>query len=482
MPGSQLVINHRVAMCGSAQHAAISGTRVLYIANREGAVVLKTDDDLRIESENTHMATLGYLAYRPGSVPEPNAGHALFDACGIPERARIRRELRETSSAIITSVVSVRREDAPALGLETKQDWERLLRSQWTKYVEGLQIMQVQDVRWVAAFHVNQENNLHVHVLAWDASGRLNSLLPRRRIAEANDALRAHVLRPQREALSLERTQARDELVARIRGMELEQGALASLRASLPAEGSLKHANLARRCPGAAKAIDDAVGRIVASDPELRFLQERYEQAALGHARLKGLAGDALVAHSNAAESDLRRRLGNALIANVLGRSPSLRAPADNGRRLAPEGEAFLSTPRARKRVVAISEELSSCLTAKERVVLASAVAQSARTGAPLAKKPLSIARKAPAVRTAVGADALASAVIANMAGVCVLARRAVGGEGGDAGEEALRGCARSIAAVLSFAIRCARMKGAPPASKLRQFNVHKPKLGGLIA
>ena len=112
------------------------------------------------------------------------------------------------------------------------------MRSQWAKYVEGLQIMQVQDVRWVAAFHVNQENNLHVHVLTWDASGRLNSLLPRRRIAEANDALRAHVLRPQREALSLERTQARDELVARIRGMELEQGALASLRASLPAEGS----------------------------------------------------------------------------------------------------------------------------------------------------------------------------------------------------------------------------------------------------
>ena len=159
-----------------------------------------------------------------------------------------------------------------------------------------------------------------------------------------------------------------------------------------------------------------------------------------------------------------------------------MRAPADNGRRLAPEGEAFLSTPRARKRVVAISEELSSCLTAKERAVLASAVAQSARTGAPLAKKPLSIARKAPAVRTAVGADALASAVVANMTGVCALAGRAIGGEGGDAGEEALHGCARSIAAVLSFAIRCARMKSALPAPKVRQLNVHKPKLGGLIA
>ena len=184
VPGSQLVVNHRVALHGSAQHAAIGGSRVLYIANREGAVALKTDDDLRIERENARMTALGYIAYRPGSIPEPNAGRALFDACGVPERARIQRELRETSSAIITSVVSVRREDAESLGLTTKQDWERLLRSQWARYVEGLGIMEPQDVRWVAAFHVNQRNNLHVHVITWDGSGRLNSLLPRRRMAE----------------------------------------------------------------------------------------------------------------------------------------------------------------------------------------------------------------------------------------------------------------------------------------------------------
>lgn len=482
MPGSQLVINHRVAMRGSAQHAAISGTRVLYIANREGAVVLKTDDDLRIESENTRMAALNYISYRPGSVPEPNAGHALFDACGIPERARIQRELRETSSAIITSVVSVRREDARALGLATKQDWERLLRSQWAKYVDSLGVMEPQDVRWVAAFHVNQENNLHVHVLTWDASGKLNSLLPRRRIAEANDALRAHALRPQREALSLERTQARDELVARVRGMELEQGALVSLRASLPAEGSLKHASLARRRPEAARAVDDAVGRIVASDPELRALQERYERAALGHARLKGLAGEALAAHLSAAESDLRRRLGNALIANVRGRSPSMGVPAARAARAAPGEEAPLAAPSARRQAAAIAEELSCCLTAKERDILAAGVVQGARAGAPLAKEPLSIARKVPAVKASIGAGELASAVAANGAGVCALAGRAVEGEPGDAGEEALRGSARSLALVLAFAIRCARMKSAPPAPKLRRLNAHKPKLGGLVA
>ena len=63
------------------------------------------------------MAKLGYVAFRPGSVAEPNAGHALFDAHGVPVRAEIQRELKETESAIITSVVSVRREDAAELGL-----------------------------------------------------------------------------------------------------------------------------------------------------------------------------------------------------------------------------------------------------------------------------------------------------------------------------------------------------------------------------
>ena len=477
MPGSQLVVNHRVALHGSAQHAAIGGSRVLYIANREGAVALKTDDDLRIEREHARMTALGYIAYRPGSIPEPNAGHALFDACGVPERARIQRELRETPSAIITSVVSVRREDAESLGLTTKQDWERLLRSQWARYVEDLGIMEPQDVRWVAAFHVNQRNNLHVHVITWDGSGRLNSLLPRRRMAEANDVLRAHVLRPQREMLNLERTQARDELVSQIRNMELGRETFAQLRASLPAEGSLKHALLARYHPKSAKAVDEAVRRIIASDSELSALLECHEHAALCQARLKGLTGDALEARSRAVKADLGRRLGNALISNVRGRA---QCPDAAERPLpAPEGEELLPTPLARRQAESIAEELTCCLSAKERAVLASGIARSVESGVPLAKEAASAARKAPSVKAAASADALASAVVANVAGIGALAGRAVGSEDGGAGEEALRWSVRETGRALAFAVHCARTQSAAPVLKPKQLHARKLKIGG---
>lgn len=87
MPGSKIVVNHRVMLSRSAHHSAIGGSRLLYIANRPGAVRVKSYDDLRIERENERMAKLGYIGFRPGSVPEPNGGHALFDAHGVPERA-----------------------------------------------------------------------------------------------------------------------------------------------------------------------------------------------------------------------------------------------------------------------------------------------------------------------------------------------------------------------------------------------------------
>lgn len=317
MPGSKVVVNHRIILSGSAHHGAIGGNRLLYIANRPGAVTVKSDDDLRIERENERMAKLGYIGFRPGSVAEPNQGHALFDAHGVPERARVQRELKGTESAIITSVVSVRREDAEELGLTTKQDWERLLRSRWPRYIEAMGIMGPQDVRWVAAYHVNQENNLHCHVFTWDASGRYNELLPKQRMRQANDELRAVVLRPRRDELNLARTQARDELAARVRGLELDEEQRRSVIEALPREGSLKYARLAKLHSGSAEAVDAAVRRAIESDEGLKQLRSRYFEAAAEYGRLKGLEGARLEAHMSAAEADLRTRLGNALISNI---------------------------------------------------------------------------------------------------------------------------------------------------------------------
>lgn len=185
MGESRLVVNHRVALSGSKDHAAVSGSRLLYIANRPGSVAEPSEDDERIKIENERMVRLGYINFRPGSVSERNRGHALFDQSGIPERAKIAAELKAAPGAVITSVVSVRRSDAKALGLEDKQSWERFLRAHWADHIAEAGAMGRHDVRWVAAFHTNQKRNLHCHVFTWDASGNFNSLLPRKQMAAA---------------------------------------------------------------------------------------------------------------------------------------------------------------------------------------------------------------------------------------------------------------------------------------------------------
>lgn len=311
MPGSKVVVNHQVMLRGATSHGAVGRSRLLYIANRPGAVALKTDDDLRIERENERMAKLGYVAFRPGSVAEPNAGHALFDAHGVPVRAEIQRELKETESAIITSVVSVRREDAAELGLSTKQDWERLLRSQWPNYVESLGVMAPENVRWVAAYHIGDKSGIpHCHVFTWDASGQFDSLLPKQRMARANDDLRAFLLKPQREELSLVRAQARDELVSSMRNMQLTDGQVRAIAQALPAEGSLKYAKLAKFHPDAVKPVDEAVAEALKSNADMAAVAKRYRAAVVEHGELKGLTGDALQAHIAAADADLRTRPG----------------------------------------------------------------------------------------------------------------------------------------------------------------------------
>lgn len=470
MPGSKVVVNHQVMLRGAAGHGAIGRSRLLYIANRPGAVALKTDDDLRIERENERMAKLGYVAFRPGSVAEPNAGHALFDAHGVPVRAEIQCELKETESAIVSSVVSVRREDAVELGLSTKQDWERLLRSQWPRYVESLEVMAPENVRWVAAYHIGDKSGIpHCHVFTWDASGRFDSLLPKQRMAQANDGLRAFVLKPQREELSLVRTQARDELAAFMRNMRLADGQVRAIAQALPAEGSLKYAKLAKFHPDAVKPVDEAVAEALRSNEGMAVAAERYRVAVVGRGELKGLTGDALQAHIAAADADLRTRLGNAAIANVRNRlgieSPSQREAVEVDLRT-----EVVMLPADRKAAQAIAEELESCLSPSERKLVIAGIGRSVK-GEALPDEARTVLKKVPSV-----ASAATQALPMTAAGVRSLATSIVwaaddgkGDFGDEAVSDALRAATRTAAAVLVRALRASPKPGIPaPAAKLK--------------
>lgn len=387
---SKVIVNNRVALRSTAAHAAVGGSRLLYIANRPGAVTLKTEDDLRIERENELMAKLGYIGFRPGSVTEPNSGHALFDLSGIPERRKVARKLSETDSAIITTVVSVRNEDAEGLGLLTKQQWERAVRAFWPRYIERLGIIAPENIEFVAAFHISQTSR-HVHIFTWDRSGDFNSLLPRSRMMEANDELRSLMLRPRQEALNLARTEARDELVASARELVCHEGELAeAIRTQIPESGSIKFRAIARRAPENARTIREKTLEAVLSSQRTRRLYNSYLDTVRENAGLKSLSGDALEAYVRAARNDLDARICNAAIASAMPRPTRPRLDEsrtdtvglDDGMAGSDSGAEAALLPRERKRMTSLGEELSSILSGRERESLAKSLATT-EPGAP---------------------------------------------------------------------------------------------------
>ena len=401
MGSSAIVVNHRVVLAGTAGRGAVASYRLGYISARPGAVAVLTDDDRRLAEQAVRMEReLGYVGYRPGAqLPAgEEAPHALFDQHGIPDRAQVARELRENEGAVITSVVSVRLEDAERLGLSTRQDWERLLRAEWGRTVERMGVIAPEDVRWVAAVHRN-ETSVHVHIFTYDASQRFNSLLPKRRMEAAREELVRRALRPAREGPNLAKTQARDELVQKLK-KRLTDGDRERIRAALPPSGSLKYASLAKSRPEAKEEIDRVVSERVAACPDLKAAARRYLEAAASHAELKSLKGVRLQAHMDAAGADIAARLGNAAISESRAPSPAPEPPEYEPRAFEadePPAQAL------RKRARALAEEAASCLGPAERARLEEALASGGREEVRRAAMAL------PSVRASIGSPGRAA-------------------------------------------------------------------------
>ena len=317
MKHDSVIINHRVALPGTSAHRSTFGHILRYIATRQGVDLEPTQDDiLRFEADKA----LGYIAHRPGAVPEPGMDCALFDQIGIADLKGIREELSGNPGAVIQSVVAVRREDAAELGLQGKQDFERLLRAEWAKHIVQMGIMRRQDIRWVAAFHENSPRNWHAHVITWDASGRFGSLIPKRKLEAARRDLVYRVMEPARQRVSLVKGQARDDLVRAIgaRPLSREDRRIArEVVRALPKRGSLMYANLKRSAPEAVARVDALVAKRIAEDPALGRALAAYRSAASRNADLKGLKEAARTSYLAAAEEDLASRLGNAQIRQI---------------------------------------------------------------------------------------------------------------------------------------------------------------------
>ncbi|MGC8489116.1 MAG: MobP3 family relaxase, partial [Clostridia bacterium] len=172
-----------------------------YIATREGVARAEEDrPDLTIHAR--------YLDERPGST-------GLFgqDPSRPPSLEAVQTEV-SARHWHWQAVISLREEDATALGLRTPPDWRDLTRRVMPQFALYSGIAEA-DLRWVGAVH-RKAGQPHVHLLAWLADGAppRQPRLQRPELRDIRRVIARELYGPLRAQLAAERTAQRDLLVA----------------------------------------------------------------------------------------------------------------------------------------------------------------------------------------------------------------------------------------------------------------------------
>lgn len=98
----------------------------------------------------------------------------LWDRTGAVTREEAQERMEAAGGAFVDSFVSIGREYTKELGIETKEDLQRLIRTTWDEAVEKWGVIQnPEDIRWVAAAHFDANRSIHVHLYTWSARGEI---------------------------------------------------------------------------------------------------------------------------------------------------------------------------------------------------------------------------------------------------------------------------------------------------------------------
>jgi hypothetical protein len=211
IPASAVIINHDVlhrgtnaGLTGMKQLTQAALVRKIDYAAREGRFKDKggldravTDDDMRLTRVKNivdYGARVGKWENKAVDIPlvpgERSGG--IWDQNGVVEHEGLAERIWGSNSNLITSVVTVSREYAANLHMQTKVDFQRVIRSAWTEQVERWGIIKPENIRWTAEFHTDAEKSVHVHMTTWDASGEFTGAakIPHATLEPANEIVR----------------------------------------------------------------------------------------------------------------------------------------------------------------------------------------------------------------------------------------------------------------------------------------------------
>ena len=159
-----------------------------------------------------------YIGHRPGVAKVET--HGLFDSTGRKLiMSQVQKEIAEHPGVVWTPVISLRREDAHAMGLESPESWRAMLSSCAADLAKGYKI-KPEHLKWYAAFHDNSHHP-HVHMILY-STDPTEGFLTKQGITQIKSVLARRIFPAQLQELYAADTKQRDALKAEARTRYLE--------------------------------------------------------------------------------------------------------------------------------------------------------------------------------------------------------------------------------------------------------------------
>ena len=185
MASPPAIVNHSVVRAGASARATAAGLAA-YAGTRRGVVIEVSEADGRRLGVDGLAA---YAANRTGSTG------GLWGADGPVAVAEARRAIAQNGGAVLTTVVTVPNDIAPAAGLDRLDAWQALVRSEWPRLFSEMTGVPESRVEFYAAMHVNGTSH-HVHILTVDHAGEWDALLPKRKMEAARLEISSKAMAP----------------------------------------------------------------------------------------------------------------------------------------------------------------------------------------------------------------------------------------------------------------------------------------------
>ena len=136
---------------------------------KNGSALISVILDRNMDRLTSRENYVGYLANRPGAVKF--GSHGLFSQSDQPiNLEKVAKEIANHGGNVWTHVVSLRRDNAQAMGYDNLKAWRELVKRQISNIAKNQKI-DMANLKWYAAFH-DKKTNPHVHIIVYSTNER----------------------------------------------------------------------------------------------------------------------------------------------------------------------------------------------------------------------------------------------------------------------------------------------------------------------